>query len=78
MVKNCTLRTLWDGDDLRTGSQGTQFPASQTGILWPTVVAGEVDVGVQHKVGGRESFGPGLALEAVELLAVNLEHVSDF
>ena len=37
MVKNCTLRTRWDGDDLRTDSQGTQFPASQTGILWPTV-----------------------------------------
>ena len=37
MVKNCTLRTRWDGDDLRTDSWGTQFPASQTGILWPTV-----------------------------------------
>ena len=39
MVKNCTLGTRWDRDDLRTDSQGTQFPASQTGILWPTVVA---------------------------------------
>ena len=44
MVKNCTLGTRWDRDDLRTDSQGTQFPASQTSILWPTVVAGDVDV----------------------------------
>ena len=44
MVKNCRLRTRWDKDDLRTDSQGPQFPASQTGILWPTVVAGEIDV----------------------------------
>ena len=44
MVKNCTLRTRWVRDDLWTDSQGTQFLASQTGILWPMVVAGEVDV----------------------------------
>ena len=44
MVKNCTLRTRWDRDDLRTDFQRTQFPASQTGILCPTVVASEVDV----------------------------------
>jgi hypothetical protein len=44
MVKNCTLRTRWGRDDLRTDSQGMQFPASQTGILWATVVAGEIDV----------------------------------
>ena len=39
MVKNCTVRTRWDTDDLRNDSQGTQFLASQNGILWPTVVA---------------------------------------
>jgi hypothetical protein len=44
MVKNCTLRTRWVWNNLRTRTQGTQFPASETGTLWPTVVAGEVDV----------------------------------
>jgi hypothetical protein len=39
MVKNCTVRTRWDTDDLRNDSQGTQFLASQNGILWQTVVA---------------------------------------
>ena len=32
MVKNCTLRTRCDRDDLRTDSQRTQFLASQNGI----------------------------------------------